>query len=86
MADSVEQALVLDCVICILRVLELGDGFESGHRPVRQFPGLRPADVHVLSANYHHDYLEVIVPNRSAQTRPCVGRDSGLDSVYSPLA
>ena len=57
MSNSVKESFVLDGVlICLLLlVLELFDGPESVHRPVRQFPGFRPTNVHRLGGD-NYDY------------------------------
>ena len=61
MSDSLQQTFVLDGVVRILCVLELGDRLKSIHCPVCELPGLRPPDVHVLGADHNYDDLEVVI-------------------------
>ena len=85
MSYSVEQPFVLNGVVVILCLLELGYGFHSSHGPVGQFPSLRPPYVHVLRIQDHNYQFEFVVPYRSTQTWPCVWCYSRFDSVDSSL-
>lgn len=56
------------------------------HCPVCEFPGLRPTNVHVLSAYDDHYEVNTIHAYTGAETRPSGWSHSGLDTIDSPLA
>ena len=86
MSNSVEQSFVLDSIVVILSLLKLGDGLHASHGPVRQFPRLRPANIHVLRVQDHNYQFELFVPNARTQTRSCVWRYSRFYSVDASLS
>ena len=73
-------------VVVVLCLSELLDCFKPRHGPVRQLPGLWPADIHVLGANDHNNYFEVVVADARAQAGSCVGSDACLHPVDPSLA
>jgi len=86
MPNPVQQPFVLYRIVVVLEVLELGDRFHPCHGPVRELPRFRPADVHIFGADDHNDNFEVVVHDRGAKARTCVGRDASLDTVDAALS